>query len=152
MPTRIIHRSRPISVPEVGIQWKILVFVYLFILIAPVIRTRLVLDSRFGWGMFSDQLSYRIEYTLLYQDGRTEPYFPGDELRGRARRFLGNRPTQVRYGIGALRYWLRNYTRYLMENHAPDEVYAVEGILTYSRNLSDEKQVEVIRYSSREDQ
>ena len=109
------------------------------------IRSLLVNDSRYGWGMFASQTDYMVSYIIHYKD-RTDTYHTGAELRGLARIKLSpGRRSLTRYGIGTLRSWLGNYTCYIYKNNKTEGVLFAEARVIYTINGKDEIRSERIR-------
>ncbi len=111
------------------------------------VRSLVTADSRFGWGMFSRNLAYMIEYAWVYEDGSRTRHVPGDELQGKATQLAPRRGQSVfhhgdrrsrntRYGLGTVRSWIRSYLAYLYqdEERRPAEAVAIEARLHYAIN------------------
>ena len=130
-------------------HWSHHLVVLLFVvaLLACGIRALVTADSRFGWGMFSRNMAYMIEYSWVHEDGSRTRHVPGDELQGKARSLAPRRGQSVfrhsdwrsrntRYGIGTVRRWIRSYLSYLYraEGHRPPGAVAIEARLHYAIN------------------
>ena len=123
---------------------QVFVVAFLLITVGFGVRSALIRDSRFGWGMFSRNMAYEIHYAWVYPDENREAYVPGNELQGVARERLGpRRPPRsgyrnlrnTRYGLGTMRAWIDSYLRYLSSEHLPSGAVAVEATLRYHINV-----------------
>ena len=113
--------------------WNIPIILLIGILISLGIRSIVTDDNRYGWGTFSKQVVYKIEYYWVYDDGRVQRYHPGKELKGKAKREL-KRFGITRYSIGALKSWVNNYLEYLYENERGKNIKTVRAFIFYTIN------------------
>lgn len=100
--------------------WNIPVIMLLVILIPLGVRSIITDDNRFGWGTFSKQTSFSINYYWIKKDGTKQRYLPGKELGGKVRKKLKARGS-TRYSVGALESWITNYTRFMYLNKRQSE-------------------------------
>ena len=84
------------------------VTVVVLILITLGIRSLITGDSRWGWGMFKEQVNYEISYSWVQTDGNILPFSPGRELRGKASELLRD-TGNTRYGYFTAISWLKAY-------------------------------------------
>jgi len=115
--------------------WNIPIILILGTLVFLGIRSVVTDDNRYGWGTFSKQIVYKIDYYWVYDDGRSEKYYPGKELRGTATgklKSFGN----TRYSTGAVKSWVGNYLRYLYENKPGEDIKSVRAHILYTVNKS----------------
>ena len=111
------------------------------------IRSFVLQDSRFGWGMFMHQVNYNVTYTWMYEDGREDRYVPGSELRGRT--WYKLRPGQWHstwYATGAMRSWLSGYASYMFQNHSPPGATAFRADVIYRHNKAGQRYIETILF------
>ena len=113
--------------------WNVPIILLLGILIFLGIRSIVTDDNRYGWGTFSKQVVYRVEYYWVYDDGRVQRYIPGEELIGIASIRLQRR-SNTRYSVGALKSWVNNYLKYLYENKSQNQVKSVKAEILYTIN------------------
>ena len=118
---------------KAGWWWNIPIVLLIGILVPLGIRSVITDDNRYGWGTFSKQVVYRIEYYRVYDDGRIERYRPGRELKGKARKRL-ERFGNTRNSIGALKSWVNNYLEYLYENRRGKNIRTVRADIFYAIN------------------
>lgn len=103
------------------------------ILVPLGIRSVITDDNRYGWGTFSKQVVYKVEYYWIYDSGEEKIYQPGNELRGKAKKKLyklGN----TRNSLGALKSWVNNYLNFLYENKPQDDIKTVRAKILYTIN------------------
>lgn len=113
---------------------NIVVILFLFLIVGLGIRTLVTADHRYGWGMFATQTNYELKYRLRYKQ-ESRSYIPRKELRGKTKRRLSpRRRTISRYGIGAVRRWVGNYTCYIYEKNNSDELLYAEAVIRYYTN------------------
>ncbi len=141
----------------------LVVMLFVVALLGGGIRSLITADSRFGWGMFSRNMAYMIEYSWVHADGSRTKHVPGDELQGKGSELAARggqtvfrhsdpRSRNTRYGLGTMRCWIRSYLSYLYRDEArrPAGAVAIEARLHYAINLrrSDRTapQLEVIRW------
>lgn len=116
----------------------------LSLLVGLPIRSLVLRDARFGWGMFGENTRYLVVYEWVLADGSRQPHHPGDTLRGMAAKvgprqpesaFAGSaaRSRRTRYGIGAIRHWIHKYQQHLYP-HRPTGAVALEARLFYAVN------------------
>ena len=113
--------------------WNVPIILLLGILIFLGVRSVVTDDNRYGWGTFSKQVVYRVEYYWVYDDGRVQRYIPGEELIGIASIRLQRR-SNTRYSVGALKSWVNNYLKYLYENKSQNQVKSVKAEILYTIN------------------
>ena len=99
------------------------------------IRGLITGDSRWGWGMFREQVEYEIKYVLVREGGRIEGYLPGSEVRGaRAVEWLMHK-NDTRYGYAAVRSWLSAYLQELPEFLSNSgDIIEIRAFLDYKIN------------------
>ena len=100
--------------------WNIPIILLIGILVPLGIRSIVTDDNRFGWGTFSKQTSFSINYYWVGKNGERIRYIPGKELSGKARKKLKRRGS-TRYSVGALESWVNNYVRYMYVNERKNE-------------------------------
>ena len=114
------------------------------LLVGLPVRSLVLRDARFGWGMFGENTRYLVVYEWVLDDGSRQPHHPGDTLRGLAAKvgprqpesaFAGSeaRSRRTRYGIGAIRHWIHQYQQHLYP-HRPTGAVALEARLFYAVN------------------
>ena len=100
--------------------WNIPIILLVGILVSLGIRSIVTDDNRFGWGTFSKQTSFSINYYWVGKDGKRQRYLPGKEINGKVRKKLKRRGS-TRYSVGALESWVNNYVRYMYLNNKVSE-------------------------------
>lgn len=111
------------------------------------IRSIVLQDSRFGWGMFMHQVNYNVTYTWVYEDGFLHPHVPGSELRGRTWHKLSPGTWHSTwYATGAMRAWISGYVKYMFHNHAPPGAIALRADVVYRHNKSGQRYLEMIMF------
>lgn len=138
-----MHTNTPLSVP-----WYYHVFVALFVVF--FVGVSLVQfarkDTRFGWGMFSHETRYTIEYGWNI-NGQERIFLPQGELRGRTREMImANTPLSTRYGLGALRTWVRGYVKYMYTEATPSQGAFFYADIAYEVNRNENIVHERIAY------
>ncbi len=124
-----------------------LVLSYLGILIGLGIRSLVLDDARFGWGMFSSQANYRVEYYWIDEEGHRTPHRTGEELRrGEPEQVASRVPHLTRYGIGAVRGWVQSYLRFLYDQKRPEGMRQICAEMEYRINLSGANQTLTLTY------
>lgn len=122
--------------------WNIPIILLIVILIPLGVRSVVTDDNRYGWGTFSKQVAFKVNYYWVKENGEKVRYKPGKELSGKVRKKL-KRSGTTRYSDGALRSWIRNYTRYMYNNKKIDEdfntfraelLYRINSRLNFSKN------------------
>jgi len=98
------------------------------------VRTLILEDSRFGFGMFPNQCDYEVEYDWVLADGRIMSYQTGTELRGKMKYLVDSRPHSTRRGVGTVRAWVREYVKYVYDRSDPQPGTRFRAWLTYSIN------------------
>ena len=112
-------------------------------------RSLVTHDSRFGWGMFSEETNYRLSYAWVFPDGRLRPFVPqkGDILKGRAWRWLrSGRANQTRYGRGTVRSWVKGFLRTMVQVYPLEGAVGMRAILRYRLNEAGEAAEEMFTY------
>ena len=115
--------------------WNIPIILLIGILVSLGVRSVVTDDNRYGWGTFSKQVVYIVEYYFVYDDGKIEKYLPGKELKGIAGRKL-NKFGNTRYSTGAMESWVNNYLKYLYENEQDRKIKSVRAEILYTINES----------------
>ena len=115
--------------------WNIPIILVIGILVSLGIRSVITDDNRFGWGTFSKQVVYKIDYSWVYKNGKSTRYEPGKELKGTARKNL-SKQGNTRYSLGALKSWVNNYLKYLYENRPAANIKSVRAEILYTINTS----------------
>ena len=115
--------------------WNIPIILLIGILVPLGVRSVVTDDNRYGWGTFSKQIVYEVEYYIVYDDGEIEKYLPGNELKGIARVKL-NKFGNTRYSAGAMKSWVNNYLEYLYENIHDRKIKTVRAEVLYTINQS----------------
>ena len=135
--------------------WNIPIILLIGILVSLGIRSIVTDDNRFGWGTFSKQTSFSINYYWVGKDGKRQRYLPGKELNGKARKKLKRRGS-TRYSVGALESWVNNYVRYMYLNNKVNENtgsflavvrYRINSTRVPGKRSNDAKQI-LIEYPS----
>ena len=114
------------------------------LLIGLPLRSLLQRDARFGWGMFGENTRYLVVYEWVFADGSRQPHFPNGTLRGMAAKVAPRQPEsafadsaqrsrRTRYGLGAIRHWIRQYQGHLFPQR-PAGAVAIEARLFYAIN------------------
>lgn len=149
------ERAKAGDAVRAGPLRQLLVLAFLGGLVGLGVRSLVLHDARFGWGMFTHHVEYRLEYAWILEDGEREPYDARRpysrtlKLAGRARYLSAARRRSTRQGIGALRSWI---AAYLEDAYAsrPPRARALEARLEYSINRGDEAS-EVLVFPAREE-
>ncbi|MEQ9319201.1 MAG: hypothetical protein RIF41_08575 [Polyangiaceae bacterium] len=110
------------------------------------VRGCVVGDNRYGWGMFGDDVHYRVRYAYVRADGSRTAFRP--DLRGKAKNFVGG-PKRTRYGVGSLRTAIPVLLRHEYERRPSPDVVACEATLDYQVNHIGEREREVLSYPPR---
>lgn len=114
--------------------WNIPIVLLIGILVPLGVRSVITDDNRFGWGTFSKQVAFRVNYYWVNDNGKKLKYNPGKELRGKVRKKLKKRGS-TRYSDGALKSWIGNYTRYMyLQNKPGEEIVSFNAELLYKIN------------------
>lgn len=114
--------------------WNIPIIFLIGILIPLGVRSVVTDDNRYGWGTFSKQVAFRVNYYWVSGEGKKIKYRPGKELSGKVRKKL-KRSGTTRYSDGALRSWIRNYADYMYKNqNTGGEMKAFRAELLYRIN------------------
>jgi len=100
--------------------WNIPIFLLIGILVPLGVRSVVTDDNRYGWGTFSKQVAFNINYYWVNENGKKQRYTPGKELSGKVRKKLKKRGS-TRYSDGALKSWVRNYTEFMYLNKKKDK-------------------------------
>jgi len=100
------------NVPKIKWWWNIPIILLIGILVPLGVRSFITDDNRYGWGTFSKQVVFNINYYWIMENGDKIRYRPGKELSGRVRNKIKRNGT-TRYSSGALISWVNNYTRYV---------------------------------------
>jgi len=133
--------------------WNIPIILLIGILVSLGVRSVVTDDNRYGWGTFSKQVAFRVNYYWINENGEEIRYRPGKELSGKSRRKL-KKGGSTRYSDGALKSWIKNYARFMyMKNKPRDEIrsfraevfYKINSLSVTSRD-SDKADVIVIEY------
>lgn len=93
-------------------------------------------DSRFGWGMFSRNTEYGIQYRWILEDGSQVRFQPGKELRSGSRKIHTprrhrSRRRNTRYGLTTLRTWIAGYIEWMYQNKRHEGAAAIEATVLY---------------------
>lgn len=129
---------------------QLVVLSFILLLTGLGVRSLVLQDSRFGWGMFTHHTRFEIQYHWILEDGTRERYRtknppdPKLKLKGRATYLRDGKSRTTRQGIGALRSWLAAYMKDVYAS-GPDDVVALETRLVYTINRGEEK-TEILRY------
>lgn len=110
---------------------NIVVLVFLAAVIGLGVRSLATGDTRFGWGMFSHQADWSLSYSWVLEGGELEP-FEVPELGDRLWYLEDDGPRSTRYGIGAVRSWVRGYLEHLYSEQRPDGAVGVQAELRYA--------------------
>lgn len=103
-------------------------------------------DNRYGWGMFGDDVHYRIHYAYVRGDGTRTPFRP--DFRGKAKDYLGG-PKRTRYGVGSLRTAIPMLLRHAYERRPSPDVVACEAMLVHQTNHVGPFEHELLSYPPR---
>ena len=108
------------------------VVIFLLVTGGLCVRSLIVDDARFGWGMFGSNVAYTVHYEWVLDGGRRVSYRPGDELRATAVRLALREPApwlprSMFYGTGTLHAWIRSYQQWLLANKRPPGAVAIEA-------------------------
>ncbi len=110
--------SAPSPVRPVALWRHVLVAVWAFGLLGLGVRSLVTDDSRYGFGMFSHKVMYRLQYTWVMENGRRVAHKPGDELRGVAKSYLRtDRLIRSYYATGSMKAQVKDYTAYMVIQH-----------------------------------
>jgi len=124
-----------------------LIVLYVLALVGLGVRSYLTQDSRFGWGMFRNQIDFEIEYTWVKENGGREGHETGGELRGSEPRLIASGGThRTRYGIGAVKSWTSSYLEYLWLHERKEEAIRIEADIHYQINREGDRKVETIAF------
>ena len=114
--------------------WNLPIVLLILVLVPLGARSLITDDNRYGWGTFSKQVAYRINYYWVMENGEIEIYKPGKELSGKVRKKL-KRSGNTRYSLGALESWMTNYTRFIFNNKRPNQkVKSFRAVVDYKIN------------------
>jgi len=125
---------------------NLIVISFLILIVAPGVRSLVKQDNRFGWGMFSSQVKYRVEYYLVLEDSRRIKYRPDKELVGKVRGRLSSGNHSTNYGPGAALSWIRGYVNYMYPRVLSDKVTGFEAHVRYNSTMDEEYKEEIITY------
>jgi len=119
--------------------WNLPVFFMIVLFVSLGIRSIVTDDNRYGWGTFSKQVVYEVDYFWVLDNGKRIRYFPGDELlKGSVEKL--NSHGNTRYSIGAVKSWVNNYISYVYLNKKPGpEVTSFIAEVEYVINISRRK-------------
>lgn len=98
------------------------------------IRSMIKDDNRYGWGTFSKQVNFNVEYYWILDNDQTIKHFFGGELRGEAFKKLYYNNT--RYSIGAVKAWVHDYLEFLYKNKRKNDAKAIKAIIYYEFNIN----------------
>src|SRR5688572_7378294 len=94
------------------------------------VRGLLVDDARFGWGMFPEVLTAKIEYRWALADGSFAAHHTGKELRGQTKKLKDGKKKRHWYGRGALLGDVEAYAAWAVrEAKRPDGARAFEAVV-----------------------
>jgi hypothetical protein len=114
--------------------WNIPIILLVVILISLGIRSIVTAVNRYGWGTFSKQVAFRVNYYWINKDGEEKRYKPGKELSGKTRKKL-KKAGSTRYSDGALKSWINNYVRFMYMNNKPsDDIRSFRAEVFYKVN------------------
>lgn len=111
---------------------NVVIVVFLVGAISLGVRSLLTQDSRFGWGMFSHHTSYSLTYSWVMADGSLVEFDADEDLEER-QTIIDSGSHSTRYGVGAVRAWIRSYLDHKYE-HRPEGVVAVQAQMDYRIN------------------
>ena len=106
------------------------------------VRSLVTDDGRYGWGTFMEQVNWDPLYYWVMADGSEVIHWPGDELRGEARKKIDSvKPNNTRYGFGGMKSWIEAYTRWMYKNRAAyapvgSEVVGFKALIHYRYNMN----------------
>ena len=134
--------------PNVSPPWHLQAIVVLFLaaLAGLGLRTIVLDDARFGWGMFSKQLDHRTKYYWVLDDGTRVATPLGRELAYPASKINDRWRHISRYSLGAVRTWVDGYLRYQFEHHRPADAQAIEAEVRYQVNRTGPVRTLALRY------
>jgi len=114
--------------------WNIPIILLIGILVPLGVRSVVTDDNRYGWGTFSKQVAFRVNYYWINENGEETRYRPGKELSGKVRKKL-KKGGSTRYSEGALKSWINNYARYMyMNNKTRDKIRSFRAKVYYKIN------------------
>jgi len=114
--------------------WNIPIILMIVILVSLGIRSIVTADNRYGWGTFSKQVAYKVNYYWINKNGKEKRYRPGKELSGKVRKKL-IKGGSTRYSDGALKSWINNYARYMYQNNnSQGDIQSFRAELFYKIN------------------
>ena len=116
--------------------WNIPIIFMILLFISLGIRSIITKDNRYGWGTFSQQIVYEVDYFWVLKSGERIRYIPGGELFYESKSKLDSHGN-TRYSIGAVKSWVNNYVKYVYLNKKPGpEVISFMAEVEYAKNVS----------------
>lgn len=89
---------------------KFLLIFWVFCLVGLGLRTLITGDSRWGWGMFKEQVNYQLDYFWVMENGDIQAYQTAKTLKGAAKKNLKDGSSRMsRYGLETVRLWIKAY-------------------------------------------
>lgn len=127
--------------------WNIPIVLMIGILMFLGFRSIITDDNRYGWGTFSKQVTYVVKYYWVDEDGTQFRYFPGNELRGEAKKKLLYK-YNTRYSLGAVRSWTTNYAEYMYKNRNQRRFNSFRAEVFYEINKSRRENIDTNKSKS----
>ncbi len=132
---------------------NLLILFYILSLVSLGVRSYFTEDTRFGWGMFRNQIDYRIQYFWVMESGERVPHRAGSELkRGGPRLISSTSNHRTRYGVGAVRTWMASYMEFVWNESPPQGSQSLEATLKYRVNRAGDRISETYHYPPRSEQ
>jgi len=130
------------NVSKIKWWWNIPIILLIGILVPLGVRSFITDDNRYGWGTFSKQVVFNINYYWIMENGDKIRYRPGKELSGRVRNKIKRNGT-TRYSSGALISWVNNYTRYVyLQRSRGTEAESINAEILYKINSNNFSQID----------
>jgi hypothetical protein len=132
----------PLPSPSAPRRWTVLILAWLCFYVFLGVRTLALDDARYGWGMFSKQIDYWIDFYWITESGESIPMKVRSDFKGEARNFIdGGRHVRTRYGSGMIRHAVTSYLDYRLDRADRPAGSAGAGArIEYSVNHSEEFQ------------
>lgn len=135
-----VTATRP-DPPKGNLLEHAIVLVFVLLLVGLGVRSVLTGDNRYGWGTFSSQVNWDPMYYWVTRDGVEIIHWPGEELRGEARKKIDSRrPKSSRYAFGGMKSWMRAYVRWMYDHrneYGPrTDVVGFRAVVYYRINMN----------------
>lgn len=116
--------------------WHLVPAVFVGGLLFLGVRSLVVDDARFGWGMFKEYIFVDVDYAWVMRDGTLRPHWPGAEARGLAYRVDGQPGRIHGYGRGGMHRWIGGYLSWRARRDPPPGAVALRAVAEWKVNRS----------------